>query len=144
MLKVEIHGWRISLLWWRRTDFSSTPSSGGEFQWLHWTNQSMVEGKSFEMNAKKTQAIWFGIRQQLVEVHIDEIQLLLNSAPSQYLYCHVSRSCSWYKFINNAWCNLLQIQLRAARRSLSGEITKILVHSFVSGRLIIVIAFRLK
>ena len=81
---------------------------------------------------------WLGTRQQLAKVHIAEIRLLSTgvpiSSPVMDLGVTLDSSLTMSQHLAAVGRSSF-FQLRAVRRSLSSETTKILVHSFVSGRL---------
>lgn len=100
-----------------------------------------LKGNRLKLNAEKTQVIWLGTRQQLAKVHIAEIQLLSTSVSISSTVMDLGVTLDGTLTMSQhvaAVCrsSFFQLrQLRAVRRSLSSETTKILVHSFVSGRL---------
>ena len=135
--------------------FTSTPSSGvaaavESFSSCIEQIDRWLKSNRLKLDAKKTQAIWLGTRQQLAKVHIAEIQLFSTSVPisstvmdlgvtldsSLTMSQHVAAVCR---------SSFFQLrQLRAVRQSLSSETTKIFVHSLSVVDWIIAISFWLE
>ena len=94
-----------------------------------------------KMNADKTQLIWVGTRQQLAKVKIDGIQMIAAYVSVSNTVSNLGVQLDDQLTMNNhvsALCRSCFFQLRqlwTVRRSLTTEVTKTLVHAFISSRL---------
>ena len=103
--------------------------------------ESWMSCNRLKMNAKKTQVIWIGSRQQLAKVDIEELQLL--SANVNFFNHGVQSRSSFRQSADHAGSRdsnlplmFFQLrQLRAIKSSLMTDAAKTLAQAFVGGRL---------
>ena len=99
----------------------------------------MVESKPSQVNSEKTQVMWLGTRQQLAKVDINVLQLssakILTTTTVVDLGLTIDSRLTMSDHIAavRRSCFFQLRQLRAVRRSLTTETTKVLIHAFVSG-----------
>ena len=94
-----------------------------------------------KMNSDKTQVIWFGTRQQLAKVTVQDLQLLTDRIPFvtsvSNLGFHLDSELTMSRHVDSVCrSGFFQLrQLRAVRSSLTPDCAKMLVHAFISSRL---------